>query len=200
MSLFGFERNLRTAVRDHQADVCNRRRQLLTAGAGLIGAAVLSPAALAANTVNRDRMLTFYNPHTGETSRLIYWTPIEGHIDQSITEFSWLMRDHRRDEMIKIDVGLLDQLYWLQQQLDYRQPIHTISGYRSPKTNAELRAHNKRVAKNSFHMKGMAVDIRMPGREVNQLHKAALSLKAGGVGYYPRSNFVHIDTGSIRNW
>jgi uncharacterized protein YcbK (DUF882 family) len=80
------------------------------------------------------------------------------------------------------------------------KPFHVISGYRSPKTNAMLAKNSSGVAKHSLHMDGLAVDIRLPGRDLSSLHRAALSMKAGGVGYYPVSDFVHVDVGRVRQW
>jgi uncharacterized protein YcbK (DUF882 family) len=99
-----------------------------------------------------------------------------------------------------MDKNLLDLLYVLQQQVDKKGAYHIISGYRSPKTNAKLRQRSKGVAKRSLHMQGKAIDVRLPGVELKHLRQAALQLKAGGVGYYPKSNFVHIDTGRPRFW
>jgi uncharacterized protein YcbK (DUF882 family) len=99
-----------------------------------------------------------------------------------------------------MDRQLLDRLYAMQQLLDNDKAFHVISGYRSPTTNAKLAAQGRQVAKRSYHMTGQAIDIRLPGTELKHLHKAALSLNAGGVGKYERSNFVHIDTGRTRRW
>jgi uncharacterized protein YcbK (DUF882 family) len=178
---------------------CLGRRKFLQAAALGVGCLAATPA-LAKLTTRKERYVSFYNQHTGETVRAVYWAPYEGYIRESIAEISYTMRDHRTNEVKAIDPKLLDQMYILQSTLRPRQPVHVISGYRSPATNAMLRLHNKRVAKSSLHMQGMAVDIRMKDRDVAQLYRAALSLEAGGVGYYPRSNFVHIDTGAVRTW
>ena len=85
-------------------------------------------------------------------------------------------------------------------KLDSKQPFHIISGYRSPKTNAMLRRHSSGVAKHSMHLQGKAIDIRVPGRDLKQVHRVALSLKGGGVGLYTKSDFVHVDTGRVRSW
>lgn len=173
----------------------NRRKflQLSAATTGLF-------AAVPAFALNKERCLTIYSPNTGETIRLVYWTPSDGYINESIREISHTMRDRHNNAVKIIDTKLLDQMYALQTKLHPRQPIHMLSGYRSPETNARLRRTNKGVAKESYHMKGMAVDIRMPDRDFSQLHRAAISLKSGGVGRYRRSRFVHIDTGPVRRW
>ncbi len=95
---------------------------------------------------------------------------------------------------------VFDLLYVLTQKLETKKPIEVISGYRSPATNAMLAAYSEQVAKSSLHTVGMAVDIRIPGRELKDVYKTALALKAGGVGYYPVSKFVHVDVGRVRTW
>ena len=111
-----------------------------------------------------------------------------------------MLRDHRSDELTAMDPSLLDLLYNLQQKTQGHGPFHVISGYRSPSTNNKLRKNSKGVAKKSLHMQGRAIDIRLPGSELKTLQHAALSLQAGGVGYYPKSNFIHLDTGRVRFW
>jgi len=148
----------------------------------------------------RERDLAFHNTHTGERLRVTYWE--NGHYQSSaLREIYHIMRDHRRNEVRRIDRNLLDQLFVLRKKLSTNRPVHIISGYRSPKTNAMLRRQGHRgVARRSLHMAGRAIDIRMPGRSLNSVRLAALSLQAGGVGYYPGPNFVHMDTGRIRRW
>jgi uncharacterized protein YcbK (DUF882 family) len=99
-----------------------------------------------------------------------------------------------------MDPKLIDQLFVLRQKLDTNQPFQIISGYRSPKSNAMLRSNGRGVARRSLHMTGQAIDIRVSGRSLSQVRLAALSLSAGGVGYYPKSQFVHLDTGRVRRW
>ncbi len=164
-----------------------------------LGGLVVGSPALALPT-QRERFISFYNKHTGEAVRAAYWAPQEGYIDQSLREISYILRDHRNGRVKSIDPKLLDQMYALQLKLSPRQPIQVISGYRSPETNAMLRRRSRRVAKDSLHMRGMAVDIRMPDRRVSELYRTARSLQAGGVGYYPSSNFIHLDTGAVRTW
>lgn len=175
------------------------RRGFLQVAAFAFSGLIMGPA-LAKVAVTRDRCLSLHAPNTGETMRVVYWTPEEGYIQPSIEELSWVMRDHHTDAIKPIDPKLFDQMYALQLKLEPNKPVHVISGYRSPTTNARIRKRNRSVAKDSLHMRGMAVDIRMLDRNVSDLHRAALSLRAGGVGYYPRSGFVHIDSGSVRSW
>lgn len=173
----------------------------MRAGAAAALASVLPYPALgsSAELWRKERSLAFYNTHTGEQLVSTYW--VRGsYLDESLTEINRILRDHRTDEIKNIDTTLLDLLFGLRQELASEQPFHIISGYRSPDTNALLRAHSSGVAINSLHREGRAVDIRMPGRALNALRKVAVGMKAGGVGYYPKSDFVHIDVGRVRYW
>ena len=166
-----------------------------------LGAATLSAPSLAVAKPKQpaERQLSFYHLHTGEQLRATYW--VEGnYVAQELESLNYLLRDHRSNEIQAIDTGLLDLLYILQQQVGEDGAYHIISGYRSPQTNARLRQQSSGVAKKSLHMQGKAIDVRLPGVDLKQLRKAALELRAGGVGYYPKSDFVHLDTGRPRYW
>lgn len=178
--------------------VLNRRHFLKWTLAGA-GGLLVAPELVHAAFLN-ERYLYFYNPNTSETVRRVYWTPREGYIRESINEVSWALRDHHNNEVRQFDPGVLDQLYALQLQLGLSRPINVISGYRSPTTNWALRETSRRVARKSYHMEAMAMDIRLPGGRISDLYRAARSLGAGGVGYYPRRNFIHIDSGPVRYW
>lgn len=175
------------------------RRGFLKWVAGGAGALAVAPGLLEAAILN-ERYLLFYNPNTGESIRQVYWTPRDGYIRESISEISWALRDHHNDQVKQFDPNVLDQLYALELQLGLGRPINVISGYRSPSTNWMLCERSRGVARNSYHMYGMALDIRLPDSRVSDLYRAARSLGAGGVGYYPRANFVHIDSGPVRYW
>ena len=180
------------------------RRRLLAAG-GLAAASAFGPRIAAAalgdgNTfATRPASLAFYNTHTGERLSLVYREGGE-YITEAMAEIDRLLRDHRTGEVARIDPALLDQLHRLQMLLDAKQPFHVISGYRSPATNARLAAASGGVARRSLHMQGQAIDIRLPGRPLQDVRRAALSMQAGGVGFYQRSDFVHLDTGRVRAW
>ncbi len=179
---------------------CLNRRNFLKLTALSLGSLAITPA-LARITTARERTLYLYAPKTGETIRAVYWTPVDGYLHESLRDVSWALRDHYTDQMKTYDPVLLDQLYLLQVLMEYeQQPLHVLSGYRSPSTNAQMRLRSRGVARDSFHMYGMATDLRMPGRGVGELRRAALSLDAGGVGFYPRAGFVHVDSGPIRTW
>jgi uncharacterized protein YcbK (DUF882 family) len=121
-------------------------------------------------------------------------------VPSSLDEINRVLRDHRTDEAHEMDPRLLDLLCDLRLRLDTRESFQIISGYRSPATNAMLNSKSSAVATRSLHMDGKAIDIRIPGRALSLLRKTALSMKAGGVGYYPSSNFVHVDVGRVRSW
>jgi uncharacterized protein YcbK (DUF882 family) len=148
---------------------------------------------------NPPRALSLYNTHTSEDVSTVYWA--EGdYVHSGLQDINTLLRDHRSGEIHPIDTDLLDLLYVLQQQVGSHKAYQIISGYRSPQTNATLRNKSSGVAKRSYHMQGKAIDVRLPGCDLKQLHRAALDIKAGGVGYYPGSDFIHVDVGPRRSW
>jgi uncharacterized protein YcbK (DUF882 family) len=146
-----------------------------------------------------ERALSFHNTHTGEKIEGVYRTGGK-YIPEVLAKINHILRDHRTGQVRPIDFRLLELLFDLSRKVNARQPFHIISGYRSPRTNSLLRKNNSGVACNSFHIKGKAIDIRIPGIDLSVLRKAALSLRGGGVGYYRRSNFLHLDTGHFRYW
>jgi uncharacterized protein YcbK (DUF882 family) len=174
------------------------RRGFLTSVAGA-ALTLAAPRVIASAAPIRDRELSFYNTHTGEKLSATFWSDGE-YLDDGIEQINWILRDHRADSATPIDPRLLDLLHQLQAKVEQHGELHIISGYRSPATNKMLNKKSSGVAKRSYHMLGKAIDVRMPGFDTSQLHKAAISLKGGGVGYYARSNFVHLDVGRVRNW
>ena len=146
-----------------------------------------------------ERSLCFYNLHTGEKLRTTYWCQ-GSYIPDALADINHILRDFRTGDIKKIDTKLLDLLYVLHGEFATPKPFHIISGYRSPKTNSLLRQHSRGVAKNSMHTCGKAIDIRLPGCKLKNLKTAAVELKRGGVGYYPNSDFVHVDVGRVRYW
>jgi len=146
-----------------------------------------------------DRTLSLYNIHTGESVKSTFWSQGQ-FIDSEIETIDMLLRDFRANDVMSMDRQLYHDLFELQARLSPSKPMYIISGYRSPKTNAALRNGSSGVAKKSLHMQGRAIDLRIPGVSHKELHRAALELKSGGVGYYPNSGFVHIDTGRVRRW
>lgn len=175
------------------------RRGFLKLGAAALLGAALPAKALAGLAAEPERRLSFYHTHTGETLNAVYWAE-GGYQPDGLAEINRVLRDFRSGEVSPINTGLLDLLHRLSTQLDSKAQFHVISGYRSPHTNAMLAQHSSGVAKRSLHMDGLAIDIRLPGRDLAQVHRAALALQGGGVGYYPTSDFVHVDVGRVRRW
>jgi len=145
------------------------------------------------------KTLSFEHTHTGEKLKLTYFER-GNYIKDALQEINYLLRDFRTDDIHSIDTALLDQLFDLKETLGLNKPFHIISGYRSPFTNAQLRKHSHGVAEHSFHMQGRAIDIRVEGVPSKTIRRAALTMAQGGVGYYPRNNFVHLDSGRFRTW
>jgi len=190
----------KTTDRDYQpiSDSGIGRRHFLKAGIGICTMLSLPSVSAAAMDIG-ERKLAFLNLHTGERIRSTYWA--EGnYIPEELQAIENLLRDHRTGELHAIDTDLLDLLQLLHDQIGARQEFHIISAYRSPKTNAMLASRNNGVVKKSLHMQGKAIDIRLPEYSLSNLRNVALSLKSGGVGYYPKSNFIHLDTGRVRFW
>lgn len=144
------------------------------------------------------RALSFRHTHTGETLSLAYAAG-ENYLDEALARIDWLLRDVRSGQSHAIDPRLLDQLHALSRVTGSSAPFEVISGYRSPATNEMLQTRGG-VASRSLHLDGRAIDIRVPGVPLADLRDAALSLRAGGVGFYPESRFVHLDTGRVRRW
>ena len=145
------------------------------------------------------RELSFYNLHTNEELSAVYWR--DGtYLPPGLAQISYHLRDFRTGGIKPIDPTLLNLLHQLTHLTDCREPINVISGYRTPATNAMLAAKSSKVSPTSFHMRGQAIDIRLPGRATTAIRDVALSMSKGGVGYYPESDFLHLDTGPIRAW
>ena len=145
------------------------------------------------------RKIKFQNSNTGERVNTIYW--IEGqYVREALDEVNYFMRDWRQNKVIKIDTANLNIISATQTLLDTEEPFELLSGYRTIKTNKMLAKVTAGVARNSYHIKGMAADLRMRTRSVNQIGKAAESCNSGGVGRYVNSSFVHIDCGPMRRW
>ena len=143
--------------------------------------------------------LSLYNTHTGESVNRVFWA--EGQfVPDALQDINKVLRDHRNNAVAVIDPQLLLLLDQVNAKMGAASQFHIISGYRSPESNALLNATTTGVAKHSMHMDGKAIDIRMPGRNLAQVRQAAMALRGGGVGYYPDSQFVHMDTGRLRSW
>jgi len=192
----------------HQPQRVSRRR-FLSLGASLgLGSVAVSgfvPTAFA-SMLGRDdysmsgaRRVAFRNSHTGEIFSGVYRVG-DKYLPDAFDQINIVLRDFRSNEIFPIDPRVIDIIYSVHQQTRSDEPYEVLSGYRCPKTNARLRRGGEGVAKNSLHMTGQAVDLRLPGYNTRRIREIAVSLKAGGVGYYPKSDFVHMDSGDVRSW
>lgn len=174
------------------------RRHFIALGVKAAAGLVLCPA-VPAWAGRGTRTLSFYHTHTNKTLDITYarsriYDPL------ALERVNYYLRDFRTEEMHPIDPGVLDILWRIQQKIGCNGTYEVISGYRSPNTNKTLRGRSKGVAKRSLHMEGKAIDIRLTGADTCRVRDCAVALKSGGVGYYAKSNFVHIDTGRVRTW
>lgn len=162
--------------------------------AALAGAPLLAQARDSA-----PRALSFCHLHTGERLEVEYFSGGR-YLSDALGEVNHLLRDFRNGEVGPIDPALLDLLHALRTKTGRERPFEIISGYRSPATNRMLHERSSGVATKSLHMSGQAIDIRVAGVPLASLRDTALALGRGGVGFYPGSNFVHVDTGRVRAW
>jgi len=163
-------------------------------------ALALAPVGVAGAYATDRRSLSFVHTHTGETLSTVYFE--NGSYQRSSLErVNHLLRDFRTDEIHPIDPQVLDILFDLQTRVSHdAAPFEVICGYRSPQTNAALRSRSSGVAEHSLHMEGRAIDVRLSGVPTWKLRELALGLQRGGVGFYPKSDFVHLDNGRVRFW
>lgn len=182
-------------------DLISRRDFLgkTVAGSLALAGALALPAHARADAP-ASRRLRFYNTHTSEKLDVTYFEQGVYHAD-ALAEIDFVLRDFRANEAAPMNRGVIDLVHDLTLALESDAPVHIISGYRSSTTNALLRrSGGGGVAKRSLHMDGMAIDLRIPGRDLSKVRAAALALERGGVGFYPRDGFVHVDTGRVRRW
>ncbi len=182
------------------------RRGLLGAGAAALATGFVSRAVAGTLTTSAGllapstaRALSFDNLHTGEKLTIDYWMN-GAYVSDALGTINHLLRDYRNNQVHAIEPKLLDLLSVLRKAVGSNAPVQVISGYRSPATNAIMHAESHGVAAKSLHMQGMAIDIRLADCALDRLHAAARSLRLGGVGYYPASDFVHVDVGRVRYW
>ncbi|OKP05340.1 YcbK family protein [Xenorhabdus eapokensis] len=180
-------------------NIDHNRRKWLGISLAALGFSLLPQSALAALTTPRPRILRFDNLHTGEKLKAEFF---DGHRynKSELSRLNYLFRDFRQNKVKTIDPKLFDQIYLLQMMMGINKPVQLISGYRSQATNNMLRHASGGVAKHSYHTRGKAMDFHIDGVQLAHIRKAALKMRAGGVGFYPKSNFIHIDTGPVRTW
>ena len=179
---------------------CNRR-SFFKIGAQAAVSSLFPISAIASidHFLTSKRRLSFYNLHTDERLEVCYYS--QGRYQPSaLRKINYIFRDHYSGEIKPIHKDLIDFLHTISKTIGHGVQFHIISGYRSPETNAMLRGKTRAVAKNSLHMQGKAADIRIPDYDTRKLRHICMKMQTGGVGYYPGSDFVHVDTGNVRCW
>lgn len=181
-------------------EINHNRRKWLALGGIILGATILPNSVLAAASTPSPRILRLRNINTGErfSSEIVNGKLLSS---SALNQLNWLLRDRRNNHTYRMDPNLFSKLYQIQGNLGLRNTeIQIICGYRSAATNSAMHRRSRGVASNSFHVKGRAIDFRIDGVSLAKVKRSAESLSNGGVGYYPRSNFVHVDTGPVRTW
>ena len=172
-----------------------RRRMALLSTLGLS----VAPEMISATLAYPELKLNLYNLHTTERVNTVFWESGRYNID-ALQMIDNLLRDHRTGDVMPIDPRLLSFVYLVNTKLKNNHPISVISGYRSEETNRMLAERNAGVARNSYHIRGQAIDFRIEGIETSAIRDMGIRLRVGGVGFYKKSNFVHLDTGPRRHW
>lgn len=182
------------------SEISHQRRKWLSLGGIALGVSLLPNTVLAMVSTPKPLILSFRNINTGDRFAGEF-NPTKGFSAASLRKLDYLLRDKRNNQIHRMDPKLFAKFYQLQKNLGLRNTeIQIICGYRSPASNAAMHRRSRGVASNSYHIKGQAIDFRIDGVPLASVKRAAESLNNGGVGYYPRSNFVHMDTGPVRTW
>lgn len=189
------------SLQDPDSSSWTRRSLLKTSVVGLLllGSRLLCPSLARANELP-DGELTFFNVRTDERLRVRYRDDAGNYDLMALDEVNHILRCHHTGEVAAIDVRMLEHVNLVQNTVGGGNEIHVISGYRSPEYNAQLVKRSRRVAQHSLHVQGQALDFYIPGVKVRELRHAALKLRYGGVGFYPRAKFIHLDCGPFRTW
>jgi uncharacterized protein YcbK (DUF882 family) len=175
----------------------SKRLMVLTAVLGLaVMGSMIKPTKVRAADA---RQLSFYHTHTRRSLSVVYYQNGE-YVESALHEINRFLKDFRTGDVTEINPDLLDLLHDVRNELGSEAAYEVISAYRSPKTNEMLRTSTSGVAKKSQHLKGNAIDVRLRGVRTKTLRETALRMERGGVGYYPQSDFVHMDTGPVRQW
>ena len=168
-------------------------------GIALLAAVLFIAPVSTALSNTGDRQLSFYHTHTAESLTVTYYRDGE-YVPAALDELNHFLRDFRTGDATEMDPAVFDILYDLRAKVGSNGTYEIISAYRSPKTNEMLRSKSNGVARNSQHLHGNAIDVRLRGVDTAELRDAAISLQRGGVGYYRSSDFIHVDTGRVRTW
>lgn len=186
---------------EHGADCpCCSRRRTFVKSLSLATAGLILPSEWAKAAVSRDRMLKMHNPHTGEDLRTIFWTPEYGYIQPAMNQINKFFRDFRENKIVPIDIDLLNILHYMQANIGRNRTIELHSGYRTPRTNRMLARKSNNVGKRSFHMRAQAADIAVHGYNSHELKAIAKRINGGGIGRYRGANYIHVDSGPVREW
>lgn len=175
-----------------------QRREFLKKSMGVLSAPFLS-SDLFGLSLPVDKTLHLHNVHTGESIKATFWAK-DHYVESEIRRLNYFLRDYRINKSAYMDHNLFNLLYAIQLVGDTKKPVEILSGYRSVQTNEQLRKHSKGVAKHSYHTLARAIDFNIKDRYLKDTLKVARKLEVGGVGYYPRSGFIHVDTGPVRFW
>lgn len=181
---------------DPQLDLTRRR---LLKNVWLAAPALVVARYSRAQAAAESRRMALFNTHTGEALELTYFADGE-YVSESLRQLNHVLRDHRTGEVGEIDRALFDVLHQVAQSAHADPSFEVISGFRSASSNEMLRAQGGGVSRQSLHLKGKAIDVRLKGVGCDRVTEIALDLARGGVGYYRRSDFVHLDTGRVRSW
>jgi uncharacterized protein YcbK (DUF882 family) len=180
-------------------DATGATRRLFLAGLGSAVAAMVSAPGRLLASPREERLLSFVHTHTRERLTVPYFAD-GAYLPEGISTLNAFLRDFRTGQEHPIDPALFDILNDLRLATGTRSPFHVVSGYRSPRTNARLRANCRGVARGSLHQQGRAIDVRLADVDSAALRDAAVALQRGGVGFYRGPDFVHVDTGRVRRW
>ncbi|OOF36504.1 YcbK family protein [Rodentibacter heidelbergensis] len=182
------------------SEINQSRRKWLSLGGIVLGATLVPNQVFAMVSTPKPRILAFRNINTGERLSAAF-SPNGGIASSMLKKLDYFMRDKRTNQVHRMDPNLFIKFYRIQNQLGLQTAeIQIICGYRSPATNAMRHRQSRGVASNSYHVKGQAIDFRIEGVPLAKVKQSAEALNNGGVGFYPRSNFVHVDTGPVRTW
>lgn len=180
---------------------CSRsHRRTFIKTLSVASAGIMLPSEWVKAATTRERMIKMHNPHTGENLRAIYWAPEFGYIQPAMNQINKFFRDFRENKIVPIDIDLLNILNYIQVNVGQRRTLELHSGYRSPTTNRKLASRSNNVGKRSYHMRAQAADISVKGLSSRELKTIAKRINGGGIGQYRGSNFIHVDSGPVREW
>lgn len=196
--LYGERREGDVTVGREQREIQLGRRRFL--GIGLVAAAAMAPIPGWAKTaLRKERALSFFHAHTGERLKAVYFADGR-YLPDVLKQINYILRDYHTNEIKPVSPALLDLLHALGQRLGTGDTFEVLSAYRSAETNALLSRSTRGVAKHSLHIEAKAIDIMVPGIRARDVARTARDMQVGGVGYYPRRSFVHVDIGDVRTW